>query len=109
MMRPMRGKMRHLGVLHGSGILSSDGVALGRADFEIDGFSTVPGEVVGSGEVRMAPADLDRASSCVNLVLTTDEGRVLALRFSGGRRGAPQGVAHADVTDGLPAADQWRR
>jgi hypothetical protein len=105
----MRGRIRHLGVLRGSGILSCDGVALGRADFEIDGFSTMPGEVVGSGEVRMAPVDLDRASGCANLVLTTDEGRILALRFSGGRRGAPQGAAHVDVTEGLPAADQWRR
>jgi hypothetical protein len=105
----MRGRIRHLGVLRGSGILSCNGVELGRADFEIDGYCTMPGEVVGSGEVRMAPADLARASGCANPVLTTDEGRVLTLRFSGGRRGAPQGAAHADVTEGLPAADQWRR
>jgi hypothetical protein len=108
-MRPLRGRMRHLGVLRGSGTLSCDGVALGRAEFEIDGFCTMPGEVVGSGEIRMAPADLDRAFGR-DLVLTTDDGRVLTVRFSGGsRRGATDGAAHADVVAGLPAADQWRR
>jgi hypothetical protein len=108
-MRPLRGRMRHLGVLRGSGTVSCDGVALGRAEFEIDGFCTTPGEVMGSGEIRMAPADLDRAYDH-DLVLTTDDGLVLNVRFSGsGRRSAKGGAAHADITAGLPAADQWRR
>lgn len=108
-MRPMRGRMRHLGVLRGSGTLSGNGVALGRADFEIDGFCTMPGEVVGSGEIRMAAADLGRAIGCANLVLATDEGRLLELRFSGSRRASSGNAAHADVTSGLPAEDQWQR
>lgn len=108
-MRTVRGTMRHLGTLRGSGTLSSSGVALGEVEFEIDGFCTRPGEVVGSGEIRMAPADLDQAFGRGNLVLTTDDGRILALRFSGSRRAAAGGAAHADIIGGLPPADEWRR
>ena len=108
-MRSGRSRMRHLGRLSGSGTLSCEGVVLGVADFEIDGYCLKPDEVVGSGEIRMAPADLDQAFGRGNLVLTTDDGRILALRFSGSRRAAAGGAAHADIIGGLPPADEWRR
>lgn len=105
----MRGVMRHLGVLRGSGTLSCGGVVLGSAGYEIDGFCTKPGEVVGSGEISMAPAELSNAVGRRGLELATEDGRVLALRFSGGRLNARAGVAHADILGGLPAEDEWRR
>lgn len=109
MKRPMRGAMRHLGMLRGSGTLHCGGVLLGHVDYEIDGFCTRPGEVVGSGEIRMAPAELANAVGRRNLELATEDGRVLALRFSGARHDTRAGVAHADITGGLPAEEEWRR
>src|SRR5262245_32363987 len=108
-MRSLRGKMRHLGALRGSGTLSSGGVALGPVDFEIDGYCLKPDEVVGSGEIRMAPTDLDRAIGRRNLRLATSDGQVLEVRLSGRRQDAMAGVAHADVTSGLPPPRAWRR
>ena len=46
MKRAVRGTMRHLGVMRGSGTLSCGGVALGAAGYDIDGYCTKPGEVV---------------------------------------------------------------
>jgi hypothetical protein len=109
MMRSGRGRMRHLGRLTGSGTLSCEDVVLGVADFEIDGYCLKPDEVVGSGEIRMAPADLDRAIGRRNLRLATADGQVLELRISGRRQDAMAGVAHADVTSGLPPPEAWRR
>lgn len=105
----MRGSMRYLGVLRGSGTLACGEEKMGRADFDIDGFLTRPGEVVGSGEIRMAPDDLNSAFGRTNLQLTTDDGRVLDVRFSGKRLDPSDGAAHADVTSGLPPAAEWRR
>ena len=109
MRRPLHGSMRHLGVLRGSGTLRCGGVVLGSADYEIDGFCTKPGEVVGSGEIRMAPAELANAIGCRDLELTTKDSRILALRFSGGRLDPRQGAAHADIFAGLPSEGEWSR
>ena len=109
MNRQWRGKMRHLGALRGSGTLRCGDVLIGAADYEIDCFCGKPGEVVGSGEIRMAPAELANALGRQNLELTTDDGKVLALRFSGGRQNGGSGAAHADIVGGLPAEDHWRR
>lgn len=108
-MRPSRGTMRHLGVLRGNGTLSCGGVVLGRAEYEIDGYCTKPGEVVGSGEIRMGSADLAQVLGRKDIMLATDDGLALAVRFSSRRRGASGGAAHADIIGGLPAADGWRR
>ena len=108
-MQATRGSIQFLGRLSGAGELACDGEPMGRATFEIDGFRTRTGEIVGSGEVRMTPAELDRAFGRINLTLTTDEGRVLAVRFSGKRHNASENAAHADITGDLPAAKHWRR
>jgi hypothetical protein len=109
MSRHWHGKMRHLGALRGSGTLSCGGVVLGTARYEIDGFSNRPGEVMGSGEICMAPAELANAAGRRDLELTTEDGRVLAIRFSGSRLDPSSGAAHADIIGGLPAEDEWRR
>jgi hypothetical protein len=101
--------MRHLGVMRGAGTLDSSGEVIGRADFELDGYLVGPGEVVASGEIRMAADALTNAFGRRDLSLRTDDGRVLAIRFSGKRRGAPDTAAHADVHGGLPLEKEWRR
>lgn len=105
----MRGSMQYLGVLRGSGMLACGGEPIGRADYDIDGFLTRPGEVVGSGEIRMQPAELESAFGRTGLQLTTDDGRTFDVRFSGKRLAASEGAAHADITAGLPPPKEWRR
>jgi hypothetical protein len=105
----MRTITRYLGVMRGGGSLACDGQSLGRVEYEIEGFLKGPGEVVGSGEIRMAQAQLDNAFGRKNLRLTTDEGRVLEVRFSSRRRDAGSTAAHADIGGDLPPAAQWSR
>ncbi|WIM09285.1 hypothetical protein [Enhydrobacter sp.] len=101
--------MRHIGVLRGSGTLESRGEVMGRADYELDGYLMRPGEVVASGEIRMAAGQLSNALRRRDLRLRTDDGRVLGIRFSGRRLGTPDDAAHADVHDGLPPEEDWQR
>ena len=67
----------------GSGTLRCGGIVLGTAGYEIDGYCMRPGDVVGSGEISMAPDELANAFGRRDLELTTEDGRILALRFSG--------------------------
>ena len=116
-MQATRGSIQFLGRLSGAGALACDGEAMGRATFEIDGFRTRTGEIVNvyfhreslGGAFRMIPAELDHAFGRTNLTLTTDDGRVLAVRLSGKRHNASENAAHADITGDLPAAKHWRR
>jgi hypothetical protein len=101
--------MRHLGVLRGAGTLESSGEVMGRADYEFDGYLTRPGEVLASGEIRMAADALSKAFSRRDLSLRTDDGHVLAIRFSGKRQGTSDDAAHVDVHGGLPPEKEWRR
>ena len=102
--------MQYLGVIRGVGMLGAiDGQTFGRAEYDIDGFLTQAGEVVASGEVRMAAADLNNAFGRNDLRLTTDDGRLLNVRFSGKRLNPASDAAHADISGELPTAKQWRR
>ena len=106
----MRGNlMQYLGVMRGSGVLTSGDEQMGRVDYDIDGFLTRPGEVVGSGEIRMTPEALNNAFGRQDLRLTTDDGRILEVRFSGKRSDPASEAAHADFTGQLPGATEWRR
>ena len=100
--------MRHLGILQGSGMVESGGHALGRADYELDGYLMKPGQVVASGEVRMAAGALHNAFGRSDLMLRTDDGRLLPIRFSG-KGPAAADIAHVDVREGLPPPDAWKR
>src|SRR5258708_33077038 len=82
---------------------------MGRADYDIDGFLPRPGEVVGSGEIRMSPEALNNAFGRQALRLTTDDGRVLEVRFSGKRLDPASDAAHADITGQLPGPSECRR
>lgn len=99
--------MKYLGALRGSGTVSSADETLGDATFEIDGYILRPGEVVASGELRMAPKDLARAFGLRHLRLRTSDGRELTLRFSARKLAAASASAHADFAGDLPPAAAW--
>ena len=101
--------MKYLGVLRGSGLLSTPEESLGRADYEIDGYLLKPGEVVASGEVRMTVDDLLRAFGQPHLRLQTDDGRKFAIRFSGKKLAPASTAAHADFSGDLPKESAWER
>jgi len=101
--------MRYLGALRGTGTLMDDSGPLGRVDYELDGYVVRPGDVVASGEIRMAAGALNEAFGRRNLMLQTDDGRRLGVRFSGKRLSPTSDVAHADITGGLPDATKWPR
>ena len=67
-MQATRGSIQFLGRLSGAGTLTCDGEAMGRATFEIDGFRTRTGEIVGSGEVRV---QLPRSSTAPSVTSTS--------------------------------------
>ncbi len=100
--------MRYIGAIRGAGRLASDGETLGAAEYDIDGYATRTGEILGSGELRMAAGLLGAACGRRNLRLETDDGHVLMLRFSN-KELAPHCVAaHVDVTEGFPAPHKKR-
>jgi hypothetical protein len=101
--------MKYLGVMRGSGMIAGGDERLGRADYEIEGFLVRPGEVAGSGEIRMPAEALGRAFGRRDLYLTTDDGQVFSVRFSGRRLAAGADIAHADFGGALPDASAWRR
>ncbi|MCW5733563.1 MAG: hypothetical protein KIS73_05530 [Enhydrobacter sp.] len=100
--------MKFLGRLRGTGTLVSGDETIGPAEYDLDGYTTRPGEVVASGELRMPAVDLQRCFGQHDLRLLGSDGRVLHLRFSGKHSESHGDAAHIDVTDGLPPAKDWR-
>ena len=95
--------MRYLGAIRGAGTLAAtDGETLGPAEYDIDGFMTHTGEVMGSGELRAPPPLLGAAFGRRDLCLKTEDGHTLAVRFSGGQLAPDCDAAHVEVTDGFP-------
>ncbi|MBN9086543.1 MAG: hypothetical protein J0J01_06515 [Reyranella sp.] len=103
--------MTYVGALRGEGLLigSADGCELGRAEYDIGGFLNHTKAMVASGELRMHPGSLKRAFGRVDLVLQTDTGMNLAVRFSGKLLAGGSAAAHVDVTEGLPTQADWPR
>ena len=102
--------MKYLGAMRGQGTLAAPDEALGAAAFDIEGYLLKPGgDVVASGEDRMAPEDLARAFGRPGLLLTTDDGRVLSVRFTARKLPAMSDSAHADIGGDLPKAKAWGR
>ena len=102
--------MIYVGALRGDGTLvgTGDGCALGRAEYDIGGFVDHSKTIVASGELRMQPQSLQQAFGRRDLVLQTDTGMNLAVRFSG-KRLSDGSAAHVDVTAGLPSRADWPR
>jgi hypothetical protein len=101
--------MTYVGALRGEGVLVStaDRSELGRAEYDIGAFRDHSKELVASGELRMSPDALEQAFGRPDLLLQTDSGLSLEVRFSGKRLAAGTDAAHVDVTQGLPAPADW--
>lgn len=101
--------MVYVGALRGAGTLvaSADGSELGRAEYDIGGYIDHTKAVVASGELRMQPGSLRRAFGRVDLMLRTDTGMNLLIRFSAKLLPGGSTAAHVDVTEGLPAEAAW--
>ncbi|HEY4161940.1 MAG TPA: hypothetical protein VGM59_02680 [Dongiaceae bacterium] len=100
--------MRYLGGIRGAGTVRCGNEILARADYDLDGYLVKPGEVTGSGEIRVAPEALRRMFGRRDLKLQTEDGRCFGLRFSEKKLSVAGDAAHVDITDGLPAASEWR-
>ncbi len=100
--------MQYLGALRGAGLLTCDGEAMGRADYEFDGFVRPAGEIHGSGEIRMPSAELKVAFGRRGIQLVTDGGQIFALRFSDKKLPIASTAAHVDLMGDLQAISDWR-
>ncbi len=99
--------MQYLGGIHGAGSLTCGVETIARAEYDLDGFLMKPGQVTGSGEIRMAPEALRDVFGRQDLHLLTDSGRSFALRFSEKRLRPASDAAHVDITGNLPRASEW--
>jgi hypothetical protein len=100
--------MRYLGKLTGTGLVRRNGIEIGPASYDFDGYQQTSRGVTCSGEVRLSPAALEDIFGCRDVQLLTDEGRLLDLRFSGKKLPAGTDAAHVDVSGQLPTtAQSW--
>lgn len=98
--------MRYLGRLHGHGIVTRMNRDVCRASYDIDGFAVRPRGITGSGEIRLRPADLAAVFGQRDVHLRTDDGRLLALRFSDKSLSEGSVAAHVDVGGELQTATE---
>jgi hypothetical protein len=100
--------MRYLGGISGSGMLKCKGVEIADASYDFEGFSRKSGEIIGSGEIKLASPALRALFGRTDVQMVTEDGRLLNLKFSD-KELREQGVAHVDVSGDLPGAKNWRR
>ena len=99
--------MRYLGGIRGNGVLSLDGRALARADYDFDGYLSRQGEVTGSGEIRTTREALRGSFGLKGLRLQTEDGRSFSLRYTERQLKAEAVSAHVDVVGDLPKQQEW--
>ncbi|MFN3399587.1 MAG: hypothetical protein ACK4Z4_04535 [Ferrovibrio sp.] len=99
--------MRYLGTLRGAGRLTCGGEAMGRVDYEFDGFVRPAGEIDGSGEIRMPSGTLKEVFGRKDVQLQTDGGRVFILRFSHKKLPPASTAAHVDLMGDLLTISDW--
>jgi hypothetical protein len=101
--------LQYLGHIAGEGVMTCDGVALGRVAYDFEGYSRPGGQIMSSGEIEAAPADLQAAFGRPGVQLLTDAGRLLDLKFSEKTLNVRGGVAMVEVSGDLPKTkDHWR-
>ena len=99
----------YLGRLAGAGSVRIGGETVARAAYDFDGFATPRGGVTGSGELKLAPSDLEAVFGRPGVQLLTDDGRLLDLKFSEKALPPATDAAHVDVSGDLPRSPaEWR-
>jgi hypothetical protein len=99
----------YLGRIAGSGSVRIGGETVARASYDFDGFATPNGGVTGSGELKLAPSDLEVVFGKIGVQLLTDDGRLLDLKFSEKDLPPATDAAHVDVSGDLPRSPaEWR-
>jgi len=64
---------------------------------------------MGSGEITLAPSDLEAVFGRLGVQLLTDDGRLLDLKFSEKELRPATDAAHVDVSGDLPRSPaEWR-
>ena len=100
---------RYLGRMAGAGSVRIDGETVARATYEFDGFAAPLGGAMGSGEITLAPSDLEAVFGRPGVQLLTDDGRLLDLKFSEKALPPSAEAAHVDVSGDLPGSPaEWR-
>ena len=99
----------YLGRIAGAGSVMIGGETVALASYDFDGFAAPRGGVIGSGELRLAPSDLEAVFGRLGVQLLTDDGRLLDLTFSEKEVGPATDAAHVDVSGDLPRSlAEWR-
>ena len=101
--------VRYLGRIAGAGSVRIGGETVARGAYDFDGFAAPRGGVMGSGEIRLAPSDLEAVFGRLGVQLLTDDGRLLDLKFSEKVLQPATDAAHVDVSGDLPRSPaEWR-
>ncbi len=99
----------YLGRIAGAGSVRVGGETVARASYDFDGFAAPRGGVMGSGELKLAPSDLEAVFGRLGVQLLTDDGRLLDLKFSEKELPPETDAAHVDVSGDLPRSPaEWR-
>ena len=99
----------YLGRIAGAGSVRIGGETVARATYDLDGFAAPRGGVMGSGELTLAPSDLEAVFGRLGVQLLTDDGRLLDLTFSEKELRPATDAAHVDVSGDLPRSPaEWR-
>jgi hypothetical protein len=102
--------LRYLGGISGNGFVQENGKNIAAAKFDLDGYFRPNLGVTGSGEIQLPGEMLKSLFGRTDLHLLTDQGLLLALRFSDPKLREASEVAAIDVTGQFPTApEEWRQ
>ncbi len=101
--------VRYLGRIAGAGSVRIGGETVARAAYDFDGFAAPRGGVICSGEIALAPSDLEAVFGGPGVQLLTDDGQLLDLKFTEMELRPATHAAHVDVSGDLPRSPaEWR-
>jgi hypothetical protein len=100
-----RWRVRYLGGMSGSGMLTSNGKQIARATYDFDCYFNKQRGACCSGQIQSETPILKDVFGLRDIQLLTDDGRRLDITFSAKDLTATSRVAHVDVTGDLPTVD----
>ncbi len=99
----------YLGAISGRGVVKQNGGTIAPAKFDLEGYYRASVGVTGRGEIQLPREALKRLFGRADLQLLTDQGLLLALRFSDSTLPPASDFVHVDVTKQSPIAPgDWR-